>query len=127
MLSRRPKDGASKHARRLDRLPTLSYRKIMAAWAYMLKCADGSYYTGCTTNLDQRWSQHQAGTYSGYTSTRRPLEMVWAVERQTIYDAIGMERRVKRWSRAKKEALIRGDWDALPKLAKKGFRPSSML
>jgi predicted GIY-YIG superfamily endonuclease len=98
----------------------------MAAWAYILKCADGSYYVGCTTNLDERWGQHQAGTYPGYTATRRPLEMVWAEECQTVLQAIEIERQVKGWSRAKKEALIRGDWDALPKLAKKGFRPASM-
>jgi predicted GIY-YIG superfamily endonuclease len=96
----------------------------MAAWTYMLRCADGSYYVGCTTNVDQRLGEHQAGTHDGYTASRRPVEMVWAVECQTIDDAIAVERQVKGWSRMKKEALIRGDWDALPMISKKRFRPS---
>src|ERR1700759_3508540 len=96
----------------------------MAAWTYMLRCADGSYYVGCTTNIEQRWGQHQAGTFGGYTARRGPLVMVWAVECQRIHEAIALERQLKGWSRMKKEALIRGDWDALPGLSKKRFRPS---
>jgi putative endonuclease len=95
----------------------------MAAWAYILKCADGSYYVGCTTNIDQRWGEHQAGTFPGYTAKRRPVEMVWAEECQTVHDAIAIERQVKGWSRMKKQALIRGDVQALPGLSKKRFRP----
>jgi len=90
----------------------------MAAWVYILKCRDGSYYTGCTTNLEQRIAQHKAGTFSGYTSTRLPLECVWCGEFQSIHDAIDYERKLKRWSRAKKEAVINGDWDSLPVLAR---------
>ncbi len=91
----------------------------MAAWTYILRCADGSYYVGCTTALDQRIGQHMAGQLPGYTSTRRPVELVWAEESQTIHAAILNERRIKGWSRAKKEALIRRDWDALQQLAKR--------
>jgi putative endonuclease len=79
--------------------------RTLAAWTYMLRCADGSYYVGCTTDLDGRMGHHVAGTLGGYTSTRRPVEMVWAEEFQTIHDAIDAERRVKGWTRAKKE-----DW-----------------
>ena len=82
----------------------------------MLRCADGSYYVGCTTDLDGRMGHHIAGTLGGYTSTRRPVEMVWAEEFQTIYDAIDAERRVKGWTRAKKEALIAGDCARIVKL-----------
>lgn len=96
----------------------------MAAWVYILKCADGSYYTGCTTNIDQRFGEHQAGIDCAYTSVRRPLVMIWAQEYQSILDAIDGERQIKRWSRAKKEALIRGDYDALPALSRRGFRPA---
>ena len=58
----------------------------MASWAYILRCADGSFYTGCTTNLDQRFGQHQAGETDGYTASRLPVEMVWAEEFQHIVD-----------------------------------------
>jgi putative endonuclease len=97
----------------------------LAAWVYMLRCADGSYYVGCTTNIDQRYGEHQAGINCAYTSIRRPLEMVWADEFQGIADAIDVERQIKRWSRMKKEALIRGDYAALPGLSRRGFRPAS--
>ena len=94
----------------------------MAAWAYMLQCADGSYYVGCTTDLDGRLGHNIAGTHGGYTATRRPVKMVWADEFQTIHDAIGAERRIKGWSRAKKEALIRGDWEMIQRLASRAKR-----
>jgi len=97
----------------------------MAAWVYILKCRDGSYYTGCTTDIDRRYGQHVSGTFGGYTSTRLPVEMVWAAEFQDVRDAIDYERRLKRWSRAKKEAVIRQDWDALPELSARGFRPAA--
>ncbi len=89
----------------------------MPSWAYMLLCADGSFYTGCTTDLDTRFGQHQAGTLGGYTAMRRPVELVWAEEFQHIDDAIAAERRIKGWSRAKKKALIAGDWPAIQRLA----------
>jgi predicted GIY-YIG superfamily endonuclease len=95
----------------------------MAAFVYILKCADRSYYVGLTTDLDQRFGQHQSGEMGGYTSTRLPVEMVWAAEFQSIVGAIEFERRIKRWSRIKKEALIAGDFDALPTLSARGFKP----
>ena len=90
----------------------------MAAFVYILRCRDGSYYTGCTTKLDLRIAQHKAGTYAGYTAARLPVECVWNAEFQNIYDAIDFERRLKRWSRVKKEAVIRGEWDHLPELSR---------
>ncbi|MFI4936191.1 MAG: GIY-YIG nuclease family protein [Caulobacterales bacterium] len=90
----------------------------------MLRCPDGSYYMGCTTNIDQRYGEHLAGMNCAYTSTRRPLLMVWAEEFQSLYDAIDAERRIKGWSRLKKEAMIRGDYEALPGLSRRGFRPA---
>ena len=78
-----------------------------------------------TTNIDQRFGEHQAGIKCAYTSIRRPVEMVWADEFQGIADAIDAERQIKRWSRMKKEALIRSDYDALPRLSKRGFKPAS--
>ena len=89
----------------------------VASWVYILRCADGSYYTGCTTNLDERPGQHRAGAFGGYTSTRLPIEVVWCAEFQDLHDAIDFERKVKRWSRAKKESFIEGDWKRLQALA----------
>ncbi|RYZ10646.1 MAG: GIY-YIG nuclease family protein [Myxococcaceae bacterium] len=96
----------------------------MPSWVYILRCADGSYYTGCTTNLDQRLGQHEAGETDGYTATRLPVEMVWADEFTHIDDAIASERQIKGWSRAKKEALIAQRFGELPKLSRTGFRPA---
>ncbi len=90
----------------------------MGAYVYMLRCADGSYYVGSTRGtLDDRIGQHNAGNFGGYTARRRPVELVFAQEFQRITDAIAAERQLKRWTRAKTEALIRGDHAALPALA----------
>ncbi len=89
-----------------------------ASWVYILRCADGSYYTGCTTALDERLAQHRSGLRAGYTATRLPVECVYAAEFQTLLDATAWERRLKRWNRAKKEAVIAGAWDRLPGLSR---------
>ena len=94
----------------------------MASWAYMLRCADGSFYVGCTTDLDGRIAHHEAGTFGGYTSTRRPVEVVWSEEFQSLHDAIDAERRIKGWSRAKKSALIAGDYPTISRLASRAGR-----
>jgi putative endonuclease len=98
----------------------------MGAHVYMLRCADGSFYVGSATgeDLTLRIAQHQAGTFEGYTSLRRPVELVWSEYFDRITDAIATELRVKGWSRAKKEALIKGDWAAVQRLAKRrGGKP----
>jgi putative endonuclease len=90
----------------------------MTAYLYILRCADGSYYVGSTrAHLEARVAQHNAGTFGGHTARRRPVALVFHQEFARIIDAIAAERQVKGWSRAKKEALIRGDVDALPDLA----------
>ena len=94
----------------------------MPSWAYMLRCADGSFYAGCTSDLDTRIGEHQGGEADGYTARRRPVELVWAEEFQDILDAIAAERRIKGWSRAKKEALIRSDWQAIRALGSRAKR-----
>ena len=90
----------------------------MGFWVYLLRCADGSYYTGHTDDLDKRIGEHVAGACGGYTATRLPVELVWSQECATRIEALNFERQVKGWSRAKKEALIRGDWDEISRLAK---------
>ena len=90
----------------------------MGAFLYILLCADGSYYVGTTRDsLDKRVSEHNAGTFGGYTSRRRPVRLVFHEEFDRITDAIAAERQVKGWRRAKKEALIRGDYEALARLS----------
>ncbi len=88
-------------------------------YVYILECADGSYYTGLTDAPAQRLAEHQAG--EGYRSTaeRRPVRWVWLESLADREDAAMMETRLKGWSRAKKQALIDGDVEALPLLAKK--------
>lgn len=93
----------------------------MAFWIYILHCADGSYYTGHTDNLDQRIAQHHAGTHEGYTTLKRPLRLVYSQELPSREDALSAELQIKRWSRRKKEALIRGDWTGLQHAARKRF------
>ena len=91
-----------------------------SCWFYILRCADGSYYVGTSRSddLETRVSQHNQGTFGGYTAKRRPVILVYSTHFARITDAIAYERQVKGWSRAKKEALIRGDFEALPGLAK---------
>jgi putative endonuclease len=85
----------------------------------MLRCSDNSYYVGLTRNgIDQRLAEHQSGRFPGYTYTRRPVELVWSEHFMWLTDAIACERRIKGWRREKKEALIRGDYEALKALAK---------
>jgi len=82
-------------------------------WAYMLRCADGSYYVGHTDDLQARFGAHQSGLIEGYTQTRRPVLLVWQQEFADRDEAFRAERQIKGWSRAKKEALIQGDWEAI--------------
>ncbi|WP_330084237.1 GIY-YIG nuclease family protein [Methylocystis iwaonis] len=88
------------------------------ASVYILFCADGSYYTGITRkDVETRVSEHNAGINADYTSRRRPVKLLWSAHFEQLTDAIATERRIKGWSRAKKEALMRGDFEALPLLA----------
>ena len=89
------------------------------AWVYILKCSDDSYYVGSTTNLEARLWQHGEGTGAQYTRHRLPVELVFAHECALVAEAFWLEKRIQGWSRAKREALIRGDFDAIRTLAKR--------
>jgi len=92
------------------------------SFIYILKCADDSYYTGVTSKLEQRMFQHNSGFFPDcYTFNKRPLELVFYAEFTDINLAIEKEKQIKKWSRAKKEALINEEYDKLPNLAKKHF------
>lgn len=87
---------------------------------YMLRCAHGSYYVGSSRKtLDERIGEHNGGAYRGYTFTRRPVVLVWSQDIPNAIDAIACERQLKGCNRAKKEALIRGDWKRPAALAKR--------
>tara|TARA_B100000315_G_scaffold252172_1_gene288388 strand:+ start:843 stop:1259 length:417 start_codon:yes stop_codon:yes gene_type:complete len=98
-------------------------------WAYMVRCSDGSLYTGITNSVKRRLYQHNEGRNPNcYTYSRRPVELVYAAHFDYVLDAISWEKKVKRWSRKKKEALIKRDWDKIEELAKcknvsENFRP----
>ena len=91
--------------------PTLAY------YVYMLRCSDGSYYVGHTNNLEHRLAAHERGAIEGYTLSRRPVDLVFSDQFSTRLEAFHRERQIKGWSGARKEALIKGDWDGLVELS----------
>ena len=83
-------------------------------YVYLLLCADGSYYTGMTKDLGRRMAEHERGAAStAYTYSRRPVKLVWCEEFPTHDDAFNREHQIKGWSRKKKAALVRNDFDAV--------------
>jgi putative endonuclease len=94
---------------------------VMGAYVYIVRCADGRYYVGSTrASLEKRVAEHNAGTYDGFTKSTRPVALVYSESFDRITDAIAAERQLKGWSRAKKEALIAGDFGKLVELSRGG-------
>jgi putative endonuclease len=93
----------------------------MGTYVYMLRCSDDSLYVGSATGDDlwKRVGEHQTGAYPGYTYARRPDQLIWSEHFDRITDAIAVKRKIKGWSRKKKEALTRNDWSAIRLLAKR--------
>ena len=91
----------------------------MKGWAYILKCSDGSYYTGSTNNLESRLEQHNKGEGANYTKNRLPVKLIYSEEYSRIDKAFYREKQIQGWSRKKKEALIRGDYKRLVELSRK--------
>jgi putative endonuclease len=90
----------------------------MPGYVYILECADGTYYVGSTTHLEARVREHQEGPFgAAYTRHRRPVKLVWAGEFEHVGLAFAFEKQVQGWRRAKREALIRGDYEKLPSLS----------
>jgi putative endonuclease len=104
-------------------------------YVYILRCSDGSFYIGITNNVENRLGQHNAGyDHQAYTYTRRPVELVYSEVFKEVIQAIAWEKQIKKWSRAKKEALIDGKWTDLHLLAEcknlsshSNFNPESEL
>ena len=97
----------------------------MSFWVYILRCSDGSYYTGHTDNLETRIVQHKTRAYTGYTATRLPVTIVFSQPFPTREEALASEQQIKGWSRKKKEAMIRGDWKEVSRLARGKTYPRS--
>ena len=98
----------------------------MSFWAYILRCSDGSYYTGHTDDLDARVGAHQSGLIPGYTQKRLPVELVWSQDFSSREEALSAELQIKDWSRAKKEALFQGNWAEIRNLARPPARRSRL-
>lgn len=90
----------------------------MSFYAYLLRCSDGSFYAGHTDNLDLRVAAHKQGDASGYTAPRRPIALVWSESFDTRDEALAAERRIKGWSRGKKQSLVEGNWERIKVLAR---------
>jgi predicted GIY-YIG superfamily endonuclease len=90
----------------------------MAFYAYLLRCNDGSFYVGHTDDLERRFGEHQSGLLGGHTAPRRPVTLVWSDSFATREESFAAERKLKGWSRAKKLALIAGDWEMVQALAR---------
>ena len=90
---------------------------MTTAYTYILQCANGQYYVGSTTDLDKRLQEHQAGLGAKFTSKHLPVKLVYKEEYSSIEMAFSRERQLHGWSRAKKEALIKGEYDRLSSLA----------
>ena len=82
-------------------------------YVYILKCNDGSYYTGVTANIEQRLQQHFADQGGGYVSRHKPFELVYREYFEDALDAIEREKQIKKWNRKKKEALTHSDWNTI--------------
>lgn len=83
-------------------------------FVYLLKCADSSFYAGITNNIERRLAEHESGRNpSCYTYTHRPVNLVYSEYFTDPKQAISFEKTVKGWSRAKKEALIKNNWDKI--------------
>jgi putative endonuclease len=96
---------------------------------YILECADKSYYTGVTNDAEKRVNEHNAGIdRNSYTYTRRPVKLVFCEKFVNSLQAIEFEKRIKGWSRNKKEALINNQLELLPELSKNKMpMPSQIL
>lgn len=89
----------------------------MKGYLYILECSDGSYYTGSTIDLQKRINEHHNGQGANHTKKRLPIKLVYVEEYLNIATAFEREKQIQGWSRAKKEVLITGDFDALPNLS----------
>ena len=92
---------------------------MKSSFVYILLCADGTYYTGVTSNLEKRLVEHKSGKNIGsYVSKRLPIKLVYYEHFMDINQAIEWEKRIKKWSQKKKESLINDNWERLKELSR---------
>ncbi len=106
-------------AGRMERFLKILSKIMLDFYVYILKCADGTYYTGHTDNLDKRISEHENNTHECYTSTRLPIILVYAQAFASRAEAIDAERRIKKWGKRKKDALVQSGWEGILALRKR--------
>jgi predicted GIY-YIG superfamily endonuclease len=94
-------------------------------YVYILKCSDGSYYTGHTDNIEKRMSDYHTGNVAGNVATRQPVALVYVEMFATRNEAFLAERRIKGWSKKKKEALVQGNWEEIIRLSNLKANPST--
>lgn len=97
---------------------------IAKAWVYIVECSDLSYYVGSTIALEERISDHNTGRYKGYTSARLPVILLWSHEFSDIRYAFEFKRKIKKWTRAKKEALMKGNFEVVHQLSRSSYSKS---
>jgi len=90
----------------------------MRGFTYILRCSNGQYYTGSTTNIEKRLVQHQSGEGASFTRKYLPVELVYIEEHMNIREAFNREKQIQGWSRKKKEALIKECQGILPVLSR---------
>ena len=88
-------------------------------YTYILQCSDQSYYVGSTQDIAQRMDIHNSGNGPRYTAARLPVKLLYSEQYDTLGEAVRRERQVKKWGRAKKEALIAQNKDELKRLSKR--------
>ncbi len=90
---------------------------MKTGYVYILQCADGSFYTGMTNDIERRLYEHNTGIQRSYILNRKPIKLVWVSDELDIQDAILLEKQIKGWRRDKKIALINEWYDKLPQLS----------
>ena len=96
----------------------------MPGYLYILRCSDDTLYVGSTRDIVSRFEQHSSGRGAQYTRKRLPVTLVYCATFESVSEAYAVERKIHGWSRHKREALIAGRFDLLPKLSKRGYRPT---
>ncbi len=90
-------------------------------WVYILECQDKSFYVGSTYDLERRLSEHNEGLGAAYTRRRRPVTLRWSAHYDRVEDAYVMEKKLQKWGRPKRQALIDGDVHLLAGLASRSW------
>ena len=90
---------------------------MKTGYVYILQCADESFYTGMTNDVERRLFEHNTSKQRSYILNRKPIKLVWVSDELGIQDAISLEKQIKGWRREKKIALINAEYDRLPELS----------